>query len=139
MDTPSTTALLFHVIAMEETKSELNLKTKISFSVESLLSTKSKREELEAEPDEVHDRLKASDGEEEDDEDITVDEDVDDVESRSSLSPNSSHTVIVPQPLHPSLSRMMTQSHPPPWSFPWVGHGALLRSSSPQGEFCGLS
>ncbi|KAI4460716.1 homeobox protein msx [Holotrichia oblita] len=138
---------------MEETKSELNLKTKISFSVESLLSNKPlslpspkyERNEDSALDNEDHhlsessDRLdvKISDSslcdDDDEDENITVDEDTDDLESRESLSPNSSaHTVIVPQPLHPSLPRIMTQGPPPHWSFPWVGHGAILRSASPQ-------
>lgn len=137
---------------MEETKSELNLKTKISFSVESLLSTKSssspkyeRNDELSSADNEdqhlseVNERLKISDtslcDEDEEDENITVDEDTDDMESRESLSPNSSHTVIIPQPLHPSIPRIMSQGPPPHWSFPWVGHGAILRSTSPQSMY----
>lgn len=133
---------------MEETKSELNLKTKISFSVESLLSTKpssspkyERSEEAvdsEDQHSEINERLKVTDSslcdDDDEDENITVDEDTDDLESRESISPNSSHTVIVPQPLHPSIPRIMTQGPPPHWSFPWVGHGAILRSTSPQSK-----
>lgn len=139
---------MVNLTTMEETKSELNLKTKISFSVESLLSNKtssipSPKYERNEDCDDHHlseasDRLdvKISDSslcdDDDEEENITVDEDTDDIESRESLSPNSSaHTVIVPQPLHPSLPRIMTQGPPPHWSFPWVGHG-ILRSASPQ-------
>ncbi|XP_044264405.1 homeobox protein MSH-D-like [Tribolium madens] len=92
---------------MEETKTEI--KSKISFSVESLLSKKEDEE----------DDHRLSD----DDENITVDDD--DTDGRESLSPSSAHTVIIPQPLHPSMPRL---GHPQ-WPFAW---GSLMRSSSPQ-------
>lgn len=143
--------VLLKLAKMEDTKSELNLKTKISFSVESLLSSKPQsspkydRNEESTENDEERcdftDRLKSMDSsacdDEDDGENITVDEDTDDLESRESLSPNStSHTVIVPQPLHPSMPRILSQGPPPHWGFPWVGHNGMLRSSSPQSRCC---
>ncbi|XP_017770004.1 PREDICTED: homeobox protein MSX-1-like [Nicrophorus vespilloides] len=85
--------------------------------------------------------------EEDEDADITVDDvDTDDLESRGSLSPNSStgsHHVVVPQPLHPSMRMMAAQSAAAAaaaaaaashWPFgPWIGsHNAMLRSTSPQ-------
>lgn len=96
---------------MEETKTEI--KSKISFSVESLLSKKEDEED-----EQRSDR-------EDDDENITVDDD--DTDGRESLSPNSAHTVIIPQPLHPSIPRL---GHPQ-WPFAW---GSLMRSSSPQSK-----
>lgn len=123
---------------MEESlKSETSIKSKISFSVESLLSHKGSSpqppERLSENYEEIHQRLKHDD--DEDEEDITVDDDDnDEVASRESLSPNSGHNIIVPQPLHPSMSRMVTTQGPPQWSFPWPGHAALLRSSSPQSK-----
>ncbi|CAH1154056.1 unnamed protein product [Phaedon cochleariae] len=119
---------------MEETKTDI--KSKISFSVESLLSTKSSpvvQDRLEDKFDEEIDdsRLDTSSerlDEEDDDENITVDDD--DTDGRESLSPNSSHTVVIPQPLHPSMSRLMPGTHPQ-WPFQWIGPGGF-RSSSPQ-------
>ncbi|KAJ8965209.1 hypothetical protein NQ314_004277 [Rhamnusium bicolor] len=119
---------------MEETKTDI--KSKISFSVESLLSKKSSplhedrlEDRLEEEIDDNRldtssDRLDDDD----DDENITVDDD--DTDGRESLSPNSSHTVLIPQPLHPSMPRLIPGSHPQ-WPFQWVGPGGF-RSSSPQ-------
>ncbi|CAH1374938.1 hypothetical protein MTP99_016314 [Tenebrio molitor] len=95
---------------MEETKTEI--KSKISFSVESLLSKK-----------DDEDDVASSDHLDDDDENITVDDD--DTDGRESLSPNSAHTVIIPQPLHPSVPRL---GHPQ-WPFAW---GSLMRSASPQ-------
>lgn len=123
---------------------ETNIKAKISFSVESLLSNKcsnditieEKNDRLERNQSPIvdvpEDRLH-SETEENDDEDITVDDDEDELESRDSLSPNSNHTVIVPQPLHPSIPRMMPQGAPQ-WPFGWPTHGGLLRSPSPQSK-----
>jgi hypothetical protein len=98
---------------MEETKTEI--KSKISFSVESLLSKK-----------DDEDDVASSDHLDDDDENITVDDD--DTDGRESLSPNSAHTVIIPQPLHPSVPRL---GHPQ-WPFAW---GSLMRSASPQSEY----
>ncbi|CAH1099353.1 unnamed protein product [Psylliodes chrysocephalus] len=117
---------------MEDSKTEI--KTKFSFSVESLLSNKSSRHEIvkyEDKYDEDIDdsRLDTSSErlDDEDDENITVDDD--DTDGRESLSPNSSHTVIIPQPLHPSIPRMLP-GHPQ-WPFQWIGPNGF-RSSSPQ-------
>lgn len=112
---------------MEDTiKSEPTYKTKISFSVESLLSSsKDKTEE--------HQHLE----EDEDEEDITVDEDTEeDLEGRESASPSGAHTVLVPQPLHPSVPRLLTANpHHPQWPFSWMGHpAAMMRSASPQSK-----
>lgn len=120
---------------MEDSKTEI--KTKFSFSVESLLSNKSSRHEIvkyEDKYDEDIDdsRLDTSSErlDDEDDENITVDDD--DTDGRESLSPNSSHTVIIPQPLHPSIPRMLP-GHPQ-WPFQWIGPNGF-RSSSPQSKY----
>lgn len=113
--------------AMEDTiKSEPTYKSKISFSVESLLSSKDDKAEEE------HQRL------DEDEEDITVDEDTDeDLEGRESASPGGAHTVLVPQPLHPSVPRLLAGNpHHPQWPFSWMGHpAAMVRAGSPQSKF----
>ncbi|XP_018571154.1 homeobox protein MSX-3-like [Anoplophora glabripennis] len=118
---------------MEETKTDI--KSKISFSVESLLSSTKPISEDRLEDrleEEIEDsRLDTSSerlDDEEDDENITVDDD--DTDGRESLSPNSSHTVVIPQPLHPSMPRLIPGAHPQ-WPFQWVGPGGF-RSSSPQ-------
>lgn len=114
------------VNTMEDTiKSEPTYKTKISFSVESLLSTKDKTDEQQ--------RLE----EDEEEEDITVDEDTEeDMEGRESASPGGAHTVLVPQPLHPSVPRLLAANpHHPQWPFSWMGHpAAMMRSGSPQSK-----
>lgn len=104
---------------MEETKTDI-VKSKISFSVESLLkkSEDEDDEKIESSSEQLDD----------DDEDITVDDE--DTDGRESLSPNGAHTVIIPQPLHPSVPRMMSNGHPPQWPF-W---GTLIRSQSPQSK-----
>lgn len=117
---------------MEDAKTDI--KTKISFSVESLLSHKSSPVHEDKYDEDIDDnRFDTSSerlDEDDDDENITVDDD--DTDGRESLSPNSSHTVIVPQPLHPSMSRLMPGAHPQ-WPFQWIGPGGF-RSSSPQGR-----
>lgn len=135
----------------DNVKTETTIKSKISFSVESLLSNKTNQTSTDNNVDltssdhhnceDLQQRLVKHNNEEVDvddddeDEDITVDDDDDEIESRESLSPNSGHNIIVPQPLHPSLPRMVTTQGPPPqWPFPWPGHAALLRSSSPQSK-----
>lgn len=130
---------------MEETiKSEPAYKSKISFSVESLLSSKeSVVEDHHLASPNVELRLMSSSPsnhleEDEEDEDITVDEDnEDDVEGRDSASPSAGHTVLIPQPLHPSMPRLLANAgHQHQWPFAWVGHPAgLIRSSSPQSKF----
>lgn len=118
---------------MEETKTDI--KSKISFSVESLLSSSKSSETLEEKYDEDIDdnRLESSSerlDDEEDEENITVDDD--DTDGRDSLSPNSSHTVLVPQPLHPSMPRIIPGGHPQ-WPFQWIAPTGF-RSSSPQSK-----
>lgn len=124
-------------------KSEPAYKSKISFSVESLLSSKQSVTEghlAESNPN-VELRLMGSPNnhleEDEEDEDITVDEDnEEDVEGRDSTSPNAGHTVLIPQPLHPSMPRLLANATPQQWPFAWVGHPAsLIRSNSPQSKF----
>lgn len=114
------------VKAMEDTiKSEPTYKSKISFSVESLLSSK----------DKTKDEQRLDDDEEE--EDITVDEDTEeDLDGRESASPGGAHTVLVPQPLHPSVPRLLAANpHHPQWPFSWMGHpAAMVRSGSPQSK-----
>lgn len=155
----------------EVTKPVEPLKSKISFSVESLLSTtKQKSENDVIERDALHERLllnrnstnlkceedireeineRLSMGrspdmpagtlddsveDDDDDENITVDDDDDEIESRESLSPNSAHTVIVPQPLHPSMARSFPPG-PPQWTFQLPGYNSLMRSSPPQCKY----
>lgn len=115
------------MIMMEDTKSEITAtKAKISFSVESLLAKQPPASPVDSLKDDddlpQHPRLRApTESEEEADEDITVDDDdMDDLESRESLSPQQ---VIIPQPLHPSMaSRLMGSPSGPPhqWPFPWL-------------------
>lgn len=119
---------------MEETNT--NIKSKISFSVESLLSSSKTSEPLEEKYDEDMDenRLESSSerlDDEEDEENITVDDD--DTDGRDSLSPNSAHTVLVPQPLHPSMPRIIPGG-PPQWAFQWIAPTGF-RSSSPQSKY----
>lgn len=136
----------FHKMDDTVKNSETNLKTKISFSVESLLSNKcsneipkeercEKRVKCNQSPSEMQDEMLHSENEDNEDEDITVDDD-DELESRDSLSPNSGHTVIVPQPLHPSIPRIIPQG-PHQWAFGWP-HGNLMRSPSPQSKYLKL-
>ncbi|VEN37411.1 unnamed protein product [Callosobruchus maculatus] len=114
---------------MEETKTDI--KSKISFSVESLLSsTKPSSPESEQETDDARYDTSSERLEDDDDENITVDDDEEDTDGRESLSPNSSHTVVVPQPLHPSMPRLIPGGHPQ-WPFQWIGP-AGFRSNSPQ-------
>lgn len=117
------------VKAMEDTiKSEPTYKSKISFSVESLLSSKDTTTKEEQQ------RL----DDEEEEEDITVDEDTEeDLDGRESASPGGVHTVLVPQPLHPSVPRLLAGNpHHPQWPFSWMGHpAAMVRSGSPQSKF----
>lgn len=128
-------------VTMEDTiKSEPTYKTKISFSVESLLSSKAKTVIEEEEEQQQQDHLLEED---EEDEDITVDEDTEEdllMEGRESASPSGAHTVLVPQPLHPSMPRLLTANpHHPQWPFSWMGHpAAIMRSGSPQSklQFC---
>lgn len=124
---------------MEETiKSEPAYKSKISFSVESLLSSKESCEEERLDVDAGHQSMMGEHLEEEDeDEDITVDEDnEEDAGGRDSASPSSGHTVLIPQPLHPSMPRLLANATPQQWPFAWVGHPAgLMRSNSPQSKF----
>lgn len=118
--------------SMEDTKTEI--KSKISFSVESLLSKDKSTGPSDAQVDiDIDDsRLDVSSEhlDEDDDENINVD-DEEDTDGRESLSPNSSsHTVVVPQPLHPSVPRLLAGPHHQ-WPFAWVGPGGLIRPSSP--------
>ncbi|XP_019872220.1 homeobox protein MSH-D [Aethina tumida] len=125
--------------AMEETKTEI--KSKISFSVESLLSspkTSSDCDDKLEKLEENSDLDVSSERLEDEDENITVDDDEDDTDGRESLSPNSSHTVIVPQPLHPSMPRMIPPSHTQ-WPFSWVGPQTLMRSTSPQANLASMA
>ncbi|XP_045474561.1 homeobox protein MSX-1-like [Harmonia axyridis] len=118
---------------MEETTSptKTDIKAKISFSVESLLSRKPYGEEERVESEEESRLDESSEVHDEDDEEnITVDDE--DTDGRDSLSPNSPHTVLIPQPLHPSLPRILSGGGHPQWPFSWVGHAGMLRSSSPQ-------
>ncbi|CAG9834069.1 unnamed protein product [Diabrotica balteata] len=124
---------------MEDPKTDI--KHKISFSVESLLSNKapihdSHHLEDKYEDDIDDNRLETSSDrlDEDDDENITVDDD--DTDGRESLSPNSSHTVLIPQPLHPSLPRMLPNH--PQWPFQWIGPNGF-RSNSPQANLQNLS
>ncbi|CAH0554719.1 unnamed protein product [Brassicogethes aeneus] len=123
---------------MEDTKTDI--KSKISFSVESLLSNKkSDSEKLEPLEEDLDDsRLDlSSERLEDEDENITVDDDDEDTDGRESLSPNSSHQVLVPQPLHPSMPRMLPGHGQ--WPFTWVGPGGILRSSSPQTNLANMA
>ncbi|KAK9887369.1 hypothetical protein WA026_022039 [Henosepilachna vigintioctopunctata] len=116
---------------MEDSNTKTDIKTKISFSVESLLRKSSEDEDrLE---DEEESRLDDSSEihDEDDEENITVDDE--DTDGRDSLSPSSPHhTVHIPQPLHPSLPRLLSSGGHPQWPFSWVGPGGIMRSTSPQ-------
>lgn len=116
---------------MEET-TKTDIKPKFSFSVESLLSSKKSTDD-ERYDDEDISRLDDSSEvlDDDDDENIKVD-DEDDTDGRESLSPSSSHTVLIPQPLHPALPRLLGGNPPHQWPLSWVGHGGLIRSTSPQ-------
>ncbi|GLV34186.1 Drop [Carabus blaptoides fortunei] len=105
--------------SQESTITEASIKSKISFSVESLLSSKEE---------------KSTCGESDSDEDEHIE--VDDVDSRESNSPVAS-PLVVPQPLHPTMSRGLFTGHPQ-WPFSWVNPAAMYRSSSPQAGIPGL-
>ncbi|CAG9761121.1 unnamed protein product [Ceutorhynchus assimilis] len=137
------------ISTMEDT-SKTDIKTKISFSVESLLSTTIKPSSP------INDRLlddssNYSENEEnrldtssekidddEDDENITVDDEDTDGDGRESLSPNSQHTVLIPQPVHPSMPRILPPGHSQ-WPFTWVGPNGPFRSNSPQANMPNLN
>lgn len=143
------------------------LKSKISFSVESLLSSCHKKDNNISGVKDNNNKIDCDSGEEshhrvnvqvrrpcseadDEEEDITVDDDIedgslgagvdeddeeDDTDGRESLSPSATtqqHTVIIPQPLHPSMPRLVPGPHSQ-WPFSWGGAAAagLLRSSSP--------
>lgn len=108
---------------MSETTPEI--KTKISFSVESLLSSNNSSEEkIEEGEGEVEDEVLS-----EEEEHIEVD----DVDSRESESPGGAGGLVVPQPLHPSVPRGLFS---PQWPFTWIGPaGPMYRSSSPQCKY----
>ncbi|XP_060528843.1 homeobox protein MSX-3-like [Cylas formicarius] len=129
------------ISTMEETKTDI--KSKISFSVESLLantkcpsddrlddSNLSENEEMRL--DTSSDRLEDT----EEEENITVDDE--DTDGRESLSPNSQHTVLIPQPLHPSVPRLLPPGHAQ-WPFSWVGPNGAFRSTSPHGNLPNLT
>lgn len=127
---------------MEESiKSEPNYKTKISFSVESLLSPKKCPDILNSDDDHIdvddhsdeEDRTEVVEDHVDEEDHIKVD-DNDELESRESGSPNNvPHTVVIPQPLHPSVPPML--ANPQQWPFAWAGqHGHLFRTPSPQGK-----
>ncbi|XP_050304579.1 homeobox protein MSH-D-like [Anthonomus grandis grandis] len=133
------------ISTMEDTKTDI--KSKISFSVESLLSNNKPSSPIS---ERLHDESSNySEGEdnrldtssekiddEDDDENITVDDE--DTDGRESLSPNSQHTVIIPQPVHPSMPRMISPGHTQ-WPFTWVGPNGPFRSNSPQGNLPNLN
>ncbi|ENN73339.1 hypothetical protein D910_07423 [Dendroctonus ponderosae] len=123
---------------MEDSK--IDIKSKISFSVESLLSkpvavvNERLRDDSSNYSENEENRLDTSSeklDEDDDDENITVDDEDMDGDGRESLSPNSQHTVIIPQPLHPSMARIMPAGHTQ-WPFSWVGPNGPFRSNSPQ-------
>lgn len=131
------------ICTMEDTKTDI--KSKISFSVESLLSTSYKPsspindrlvDESSNYSENEENRLDTSSekiDDDDDDENITVDDEEDtDGDGRESLSPNSQHTVIMPQPVHPSMPRILPPGHTQ-WPFSWVGPNGPFRSNSPQG------
>lgn len=122
----------------ETTTTKTDIKAKISFSVESLLSKKPVEEDERVESEEESRLDESSEIHDEDDEEnITVDDE--DTDGRDSLSPTSPHTVLIPQPLHPSLPRILSGGGHPQWPFSWVGHPGMMRSSSPQSEFRNIS
>ncbi|XP_066247982.1 homeobox protein MSH-C-like [Euwallacea similis] len=136
------------ICTMEDAKTDI--KSKISFSVESLLASPIKSSSP------LHDRIvddssNYSENEDnrldtssekidddEDEENITVDDEDTDGDGRESLSPNSQHTVIIPQPVHPSMPRIMPPGHTQ-WPFTWVGPNGAFRSNSPQANLPNLS
>lgn len=113
----------------EETSSE-PVKAKISFSIESMLSSNKDDKVIEDEKN-FDDDLKCAD-----DEDISDDEEqieVDDVDSRESSSSPGSNQLVVPQPLHPTVARGIFN---PQWPFSWMGPtGPIFRSTSPHCKF----
>ncbi|KAK5644573.1 hypothetical protein RI129_005873 [Pyrocoelia pectoralis] len=118
-------------------KSEPGYKTKISFSVESLLSSKKytdNLDEINSDGDDDHiDVDDHSDDEgkiDEEDEIKVTDNDGDEFESRESGSPVS-HSVVIPQPLHPSIPHVLPTAGPQQWPFTWTGLGPLFRTPSP--------
>ncbi|KAF7271909.1 uncharacterized protein LOC143199539 [Rhynchophorus ferrugineus] len=130
------------ISAMEETKTDI--KSKISFSVESLLASSTKS--VSPAPDETG---SFSEGEEnrfdtssekidddDDEENITVDDE--DTDGRESLSPGSQHTVVIPQPVHPSMPRIIPPGHTQ-WPFAWPGPNGPFRSNSPQANLPNLN
>lgn len=128
------------ISSMEDSKTDI--KSKISFSVESLLSkpvavvNDRLRDDSSNYSENEENRLDTSSeklDEDDDDENITVDDEDMDADGRESLSPNSQHTVIIPQPLHPSMARIMPSGHTQ-WPFSWVGPNGPFRSNSPQGN-----
>ncbi|KAL3269795.1 hypothetical protein HHI36_008854 [Cryptolaemus montrouzieri] len=125
---------------MEDPSTKTDIKAKISFSVESLLaSRKPPSDDGERLEDEDESRLDDSSEihDEDDEENITVDDE--DTDGRDSLSPNSPHTVLIPQPLHPSIPRLLTGGGHPQWPFSWVGPGGLMRSTSPSSGLSNLA
>lgn len=103
-----------------------DIKSKISFSVESLL--KDRKEERT-----VVDEERTSVVEEEEVEESEEEEhiEVDDVDSRESSSPGTH--LVVPQPLHPTVPRGLFAA--PQWPFSWIGPGGpVYRSTSPQSK-----
>ncbi|KAF2884442.1 hypothetical protein ILUMI_21740 [Ignelater luminosus] len=129
------------IFNMESIKSEPNYKTKISFSVESLLSSKKCPDILNSDDDHIdvddhsdeEDRTEVVEDHVDEEDHIKVDDnDRDELESRESGSPNNvPHTVVIPQPLHPSVPPML--ANPQQWPFAWAGqHGQFFRTPSPQ-------
>lgn len=120
---------------MEESiKSEPSYKSKISFSVESLLASKTYNCPSDDEDHiDVDDRSDEGNLNEDDEEHIKIkDNDTDEFESRESGSPNIAHSVVIPQPLHPSVPPLLASGGPQQWPFAWGGqHGTLFRPSSP--------
>lgn len=119
-----------HKMSIQEETSTEPVKAKISFSVESLLSS-SKEDKIELEDKNFDDIDKCIEEEEisEDDEQIEVD----DVDSRESSSSPGSNQLVVPQPLHPTVARGIFT---PQWPFSWIGpSGPVFRSSSPQCKY----
>ncbi|KAK4875364.1 hypothetical protein RN001_011786 [Aquatica leii] len=124
-------------------KSEPSYKNKISFSVESLLSSKKYTANLDginSDDDDDHidvddhsddDRTDIIDDNADEDEIKVTDNDRDELESRESDSPNVSHSVIIPQPLHPSVPQLLPTGGPQQWPFTWTGLGPLFRTPSP--------
>lgn len=112
---------------MSESTTADNIKSKISFSVESLLSgSKDDRTVVDEDRTSVVEEEEIEESEEE--EQIEVD----DVDSRESTSPGTQ--LVVPQPLHPSVPRGLFTA--PQWPFSWIGPpGPIYRSTSPQSKY----